>query len=59
MIYLELDEFFQEGSREVKTATGDTKTGLSMKKPIPRDWQPCDHNGTDKASKGGKKGKKY
>lgn len=50
MYILELDDYY-EGSREVKTATGNTKTGLSMQKPISRDHQPCDSNGTDKAAK--------
>lgn len=57
MLYLDLEEYFGERKREVKTESGNTKTGLSMQKPIPRDWQPCDHNGTDKAAKKGKKGK--
>lgn len=57
MYILDLDWSKYEGRREVKTASGDTKTGLSMQKPIPRDYQPCDHNGTDKKDKKGKKDK--
>lgn len=56
MLILELDDYFEEGSREVKTASGNTKTGLSKQVKIPRDHQPCDSNGSDKAAK---KGGKY
>ena len=56
MLILDYSDYFEEGSREVKTASGNTKTGLSKQVKIPRDHQPCDANGTDKASK---KGAKY
>jgi len=51
MFDFELDWENFERRREVKTETGNTKTGLSMQKPIPRDHQPCDANGTGKAKK--------
>lgn len=56
MYILDIEDYL-EGRREVKIASGNTKTGLSMQKPIPKGYQPCDHNGTDKASKKGKKDK--